>query len=67
MNNQLKFGLDTFGDIQKNESGNFISAAETLRMVLEQGQYADSLGIDFFNIGEHRRVFWQSSVFVIFF
>lgn len=55
MNNQLKFGLDTFGDIQKDESGNLISAAETLRMVLEQGKYADSLGIDFFNIGEHHR------------
>ena len=42
----LKFGLDTFGDIQKDESGNLLSAAQTLRFVIEQGQYADSLGID---------------------
>jgi len=51
----LKFGLDTFGDIQKDESGNLLSAAQTLRFVIEQGQYADSLGIDFFNVGEHHR------------
>ena len=49
LNSKIQFGLDTFGDIQKDESGNLLSAAQTLRFVIEQGQYADSLGIDFFN------------------
>ena len=51
----VKFGLDTFGDVQVDESGNPISAAETIRNIVEQAVLADSLGIDHFNIGEHHR------------
>ena len=52
---ELRFGLDTFGDNQLDESGQSISSAQTIRNVIEQGVLADSLGVDFFNVGEHHR------------
>lgn len=52
---RIKFGLDTFGDMQQGEDGQPLSAAETIRNVIEQGVLADSLGLDNFNIGEHHR------------
>lgn len=55
MSIDLKFGLDTFGDVQVDDNGNPISAAETIRNIVEQAVLADSLGIDHFNIGEHHR------------
>lgn len=55
MSEILEFGLDTFGDTQIDDSGNPISAAHTIRNVVEQGVFADSLGLDHFNIGEHHR------------
>jgi probable LLM family oxidoreductase len=53
--NVIRFGLDTFGDTQVDLEGNPISAAATIRNVLEQAILADQLGIDHFNIGEHHR------------
>ncbi len=52
---KLSFGLDTFGDTQKDDKGNWITAAQTLRNVIEEGVLADSLGISHFNVGEHHR------------
>ena len=52
---KLEFGLDTFGDLQHDDSGSFISAAQTIRNVIAQGMLADSLGLDHFNVGEHHR------------
>ena len=51
----LKFGLDTFGDMQHDDAGNLISAGQTIRNVIEQGVLADSLGLNNFNVGEHHR------------
>jgi len=51
----LKFGLDTFGDMQNDDSATPISAAATIRNVVEQAVLADELGIDHFSIGEHHR------------
>ncbi|MEN9693585.1 MAG: hypothetical protein RLZZ330_1229, partial [Actinomycetota bacterium] len=45
----LKFGLDTFGDTQKDDAGKPISAAQTLRNVIAEGVLADSVGISHFN------------------
>ncbi len=53
--NDLRFGLDTFGNVSLDDNGNPLSAAQTIRDVLAQGQLADSLGLDNFNIGEHHR------------
>jgi len=49
------FGLDTFGDMQVDEADNPISAAQTIRNVVEEAVFADSLGIEHINIGEHHR------------
>jgi probable LLM family oxidoreductase len=55
VNDKLRFGLDTFGDSSQDEQGNDLSAAQTIRNLVEQAVLADSLGIDNFNIGEHHR------------
>lgn len=55
MTSALKFGLDTFGDMQHDDAGNLISAGQTIRNVIEQGVLADSLGLNNFNVGEHHR------------
>jgi len=51
----VKFGLDTFGDMQHGDDGQFITAAQTIRNVIAEGELADSLGLDHFNVGEHHR------------
>jgi probable LLM family oxidoreductase len=51
----LSFGLDTFGDMQNDDSGGAISAGQTIRNVIEEGVLADSLGLSNFNVGEHHR------------
>lgn len=51
----IKFGLDTFGDVQHDDQGNLITAAQTLRNVIAEGVLADSLELDYFSIGEHHR------------
>jgi probable LLM family oxidoreductase len=49
---KLTFGLDTFGDFNR-ENGQPVSHAQTIRNVVEQGVLADRVGVDFFGIGEH--------------
>lgn len=51
----LRFGLDTFGDMQHDDAGQPISAGQTLRNVIEEGVLADALGLSNFNVGEHHR------------
>jgi len=49
------FGLDTFGDLEKDAEGNPVHHAVALRQVAEEAVLADSLGLDFFGVGEHHR------------
>ena len=51
----LEFGLDTFGDVGSDDSGQPISMAQSIRDVVDQAILADELGIDHFNVGEHHR------------
>jgi len=51
----LEFGLDTFGDITRDPGGEPLTAAQTIRNIVEQAQLADRVGIDFFGVGEHHR------------
>jgi len=51
----LQLGLDTFGDVTSDASGQVSTYAATIREVVEQGVLADELGVDFFGIGEHHR------------
>jgi len=50
-----EFGLDTFGDVTSDPSGQRLSYAQVIRNVVEEAVLADELGIDFFGIGEHHR------------
>lgn len=50
-----QFGLDTFGDIPKDENGNLMSDAAAIRQVVDEAILADELGIDLFGVGEHHR------------
>ena len=49
----LIFGLDTFGDVTNDANDRPLSHAQTIRNLVEEGVFADQLGIDFFGIGEH--------------
>ncbi|WP_144796112.1 LLM class flavin-dependent oxidoreductase [Microbacterium paludicola] len=51
----IEFGLDTFGDISRDAAGQPLTAAQTIRNVVAQAELADSVGIDFFGVGEHHR------------
>ena len=51
----LKFGLDTFGDVTHTATGERESYARVLRNLVEQAVLADQVGVDAFGIGEHHR------------
>ncbi|MGO4385659.1 LLM class flavin-dependent oxidoreductase [Specibacter sp. RAF43] len=51
----IELGLDTFGDVTLGADGRGRPAAQVIRDVVEQAVLADSLGLDFFGIGEHHR------------
>jgi probable LLM family oxidoreductase len=49
----LVLGLDTFGDVTNDSDDRPLSHAQTIRNLVEQGVYAEEVGVDFFGIGEH--------------
>jgi probable LLM family oxidoreductase len=51
----IELGLDTFGDVTFDAKGRPKSHAQVLRDVVAEAELADSLGIDFFGVGEHHR------------
>ena len=51
----LRFGLDTFGDVPEDDSGALVSHAEAIRRVVDEAVLADELGVDVFAVGEHHR------------
>ena len=51
----ISLGIDTFGDITANPDGTLKTMDQVLRDVVEEGVYADQLGIDFIGLGEHHR------------
>jgi alkanesulfonate monooxygenase SsuD/methylene tetrahydromethanopterin reductase-like flavin-dependent oxidoreductase (luciferase family) len=51
----IELGLDTFGDITNDESGQPHSHAHVLRDVLAEAVLADQVGLAFFGVGEHHR------------
>src|SRR6267143_5813703 len=52
---ELELGLDTFGYVTVDESGQPLPADVVIRNYIEEAVLADSVGIDSFNIGEHYR------------
>jgi probable LLM family oxidoreductase len=53
--NGVEFGLDTFGDVSIDEQGAPLTHPQVLRNLVEQGELADRIGIDFLGVGEHHR------------
>src|ERR1700726_4474608 len=51
----LELGLDTFGDVTAGADGGLLPHAQVIRNVIDEAVLADSLGVDFFGIGEHHR------------
>lgn len=51
----IELGLDTFGDVTRDASGELLSDAQTIRNVVEQAVLADRVGLSFFGVGEHHR------------
>jgi probable LLM family oxidoreductase len=51
----IELGLDTFGDVTADPDGRPKSHAQVLRDVAAQAELADSVGVDFFGVGEHHR------------
>ncbi|MGV9670288.1 LLM class flavin-dependent oxidoreductase [Gordonia sp. NPDC003504] len=51
----LELGLDTFGDVTVDDDGAPITAAQSIRNLLEQAVLADEVGVDFLGVGEHHR------------
>jgi alkanesulfonate monooxygenase SsuD/methylene tetrahydromethanopterin reductase-like flavin-dependent oxidoreductase (luciferase family) len=52
------FGLETFGDRNGDDAGVPLSHAQTIRNVVEEGVFAEQVGLDFFGIGEHHTDFF---------
>ena len=51
----IELGLDTFGDVTRDPTGELITGAQTIRNVVEQAVLADRVGLSFFGVGEHHR------------
>ena len=55
-NYDIKFGLDTFGDVARDDkTGELLTYEQSLRNIVAEGKLADELGIDIFALGEHHR------------
>ena len=52
---QVQFGVDTFGDVTQSPDGTPVPHPQVLRDVVEEGVLADRVGLDFFGVGEHHR------------
>jgi len=55
MPNTIELGLDTFGDVTIDASGQALSQPQVLRNVVAEAVVADQVGLHFFGVGEHHR------------
>lgn len=51
----LEFGVDSFGDLPRDERGKVITHAAAIRATLAEAVLADQVGIDVVSLGEHHR------------
>ncbi|WP_308468525.1 LLM class flavin-dependent oxidoreductase [Rathayibacter soli] len=49
---RLEFGLNSFGDVA-TDRGRVMSDAQSVRLLVEEAQLAESVGLDAFSVGEH--------------
>ncbi|MDQ1127353.1 putative LLM family oxidoreductase [Microbacterium sp. SORGH_AS 505] len=57
----VELGLDTFGDITVDDSGERVSGAQAIRNLIAQATLADQVGVDFIGVGEHHRAEYSVS------
>ncbi len=55
MTMNLELGLDTFGDVTTDPTGEQLSQAQVIRNVIAEVVLADRVGVDFIGLGEHHR------------
>ena len=48
----IELGLNSFGDVA-TDNGRVMTDAESVRLLVEEAQLAESVGLDIFSIGEH--------------
>jgi probable LLM family oxidoreductase len=51
----IQFGIDSFGDLPRDDQGNVVSHARAIRAVVEEAVLADQAGVDVIALGEHHR------------
>jgi probable LLM family oxidoreductase len=53
--NGIEFGIDSFGDLPRDDEGRLTSYAEAIRATVEEAVLADQVGVDVVALGEHHR------------
>lgn len=51
----VEFGIDSFGDLPRDDSGQLVSYAQAIRATVEEAVLADQVAIDAVALGEHHR------------
>ena len=51
----LEFGIDSFGDLPRDDRGHVVSYAQAIRATVDEAVLADQVGIDVVALGEHHR------------
>ncbi|KAA0096052.1 LLM class flavin-dependent oxidoreductase [Mycolicibacterium sp. P1-18] len=51
----IAFGIDSFGDLPRNDRGEIMSHAQAIRAVVDEAVLADEIGVDAITVGEHHR------------
>ncbi|MGB3302847.1 MAG: Atu2307/SP_0267 family LLM class monooxygenase [Gordonia sp. (in: high G+C Gram-positive bacteria)] len=51
----VEFGLDTFGGVTRDANGDHVPHPQVIRDLVDDAVLADSVGVDFFGLGEHHR------------
>jgi probable LLM family oxidoreductase len=51
----IEFGIDSFGDLPRDDQGDVVSYAQAIRAVVDEAVLADEVGIDVVALGEHHR------------
>ena len=51
----IELGVDTFGDVTVDASGETVAQPQVLRHVVAEAVLADQVGLHFYGVGEHHR------------